>query len=391
MAKSFAFGPARSPPVVTYGASQPARQNVRSQDTGDSRSLARNIAGIVTPAAALTLGIIAFASSTGVQKSEAPGRDTSRASLQGPPRTPVRVELAPSPVTLPVEEVAPGEALASFPVDTRSSPIAAFDPDMQEAWQPADTQSPREQMIARADASVEVALSEFSSAAAIQPVEPRGFAETTPAVAFANRAKAKDLIGANYETGLVRGSPLIELEVESAMARLPDTARSPESDIEFIRRDYSRTVQAAGITRDIPIIDEEGLRLQRLRETFRPDMQRVGEMREKLSALRNAHPRSDYARNTHREQQDAEASFDRQGVSGTVARDDVIETDGKLAWVRLGAVLEVVETRMPPDEYAAMASSNHAGAFVSTTTLKKAGLAAAYDGRKAELSLASTS
>ncbi|MBT8427252.1 MAG: hypothetical protein KJO02_04400, partial [Erythrobacter sp.] len=108
MAKSFAFGPARSPPVVTYGASQPARQNVRSQDTGDSRSLARNIAGIVTPAAALTLGIIAFASSTGVQKSEAPGRDTSRASLQGPPRTSIRVELAPSPVTLPVEEVAPG-------------------------------------------------------------------------------------------------------------------------------------------------------------------------------------------------------------------------------------------------------------------------------------------
>lgn len=138
-------------------------------------------------------------------------------------------------------------------------------------------------MVAREVAKAGTGLWEFLTASAIQPVEPTACAETSPAVAFVNAGKAKDFLGANYEARLGTGSPIIAIQVESAMAQRLDAARTHESDIEYIPRDYSRTIKITGITRDVPIADDVGLPLKRTQEPFKPDMQRVGAIREKLS------------------------------------------------------------------------------------------------------------
>lgn len=383
LAGSFAFGPARSPPVVTYGAWPRGQQNVRPVDAEKDRNLVRNVAGIVTPAAAITLGIIAFASSTAPERSATPESSTPADAFEPTPnRAPILVERVPQAVTIPVESVAVARTVEGVPEDAQPARIAAVEPRGREIGQAAVTQAGQLQMVARPDPIASSRGADPVAGELIPPFAPTALPESRSSLAFANAVKAKEVLGANNEASLVTGQPLIELEIERA-----SETQTLDAEVEYVRRDYSQTVKIAGVARDIPIPDSEVQSLHAAREPFQPDLQKVGEMREKISALKNAHPRVDYARNTEPRGQDSPASATSHSVTGTIAPDDVIVSDGKLSWVRLGALLDVVEAGMPPDRFAVLASSNTAGAFVSTATLHRAGLEASYDGKQAELTL----
>lgn len=388
LAGSNAFGQARTPPVVTYGVMPRARLDVQPQASDESRNLALNIAGILTPAAALTLGIIAFASATNFQQSSPPPDDgADDAQADSPGKAAKRVEIAPRPVGIPQEVVTPSTPSPDRLGSARPAAIASYDRGARESWQPASPDTARTRMVARPVGDTSAPIADVQVEAEMRPLEPARFSGYAADVSFSNSGPAKQVSGLNDKAWLAADAPAIEFQVEIVMAPQPGVRAAPQADAKYVRRDYSRTIGIAGATRDTPISKAQAARLQVPREPFRPDMHSLGRMREKIEALKNAHPRVARAKNAQAPEEAGQTLDVGRTVTGTVAPESVILSDGELAWVKIGAVLHTVEAEMAPDRYAALSGSPNAQAFISPAMLHGAGIDVDFDSATGNLSV----
>ncbi|MBY6128316.1 hypothetical protein KUW15_06285 [Qipengyuania aquimaris] len=373
--------------MVTYRPSPRERQKAEKPSARDSRHLALNVAGFLTPAAAITVGIFAYTLSERLSEDPRPQNAAEADKPTSDPRNPAaRSEFVPRQVTLAAERLATEQPAKVSYASVQSAPIAVQATKKPDGWQPAMLEPATPRIVARPLEEAPASQSELQADAIMQPLEPAIFSGIQTGPSLANSKLAKESFGPNAAMGGTQPAPLEEVQIEIVIEPEGNSEEAELSGSRFVRRDYSRTVRVAGSRTDTPIAKSELIRAQELRDSYRSGIPAVQEVREKMEALKNAHPRGALAKNTIPGQ--PTGMHTEKAMTGTVAPEAVILVEDELAWVQLGALLEVLESGIAAEEYTSLASSSAAGAFVSPSMLRDAGIDASYDASTQQLVLA---
>ena len=335
MGQAFAARYRQSAPIVTYGVTPRAEQLAPNPDESDDHSLIWSISGAVPSAAALALGALAFATTSDLPKDAT--QDEARNDLgpaaedRGPA---VRVAIPTIPMQLPVDL---GTEEGSHRFSAEPNPIAASKVKAGGNWQPA-TSEPRRYVLAAKPAPKEPTGTPALAPQARTITELSPFqVEAAPSPAATPKAipEKQSLASIVRQTSEAAATRPHSLSVEMAMAPAPRAAVPSPSSREYIRRDYSNTLAGSAANRDTRLGPEETARLA--------------------------------------------AATSNPSISGQPSPESVQLVDGKLASVKLGEVLKLVETQMDPAEYAALANSTSANSYVGPEMMKDAGIEASFD------------
>ncbi|QZD93140.1 hypothetical protein K3162_03650 [Qipengyuania xiapuensis] len=309
-------------------------------------------------------------------------------SLSDPQSPTSRTEMNPRQVTLPAVSLAPEEpAKASF-ASVQAAPIAAQGSKKRDDWRPATLEPSTPRIATRPLQEAPASRLETQADAIMRPLDPPIFSGIQTGPSLANGKLAKESFGPNAAFGGTDAAPLEDMQIEIVIEPEGNSEEAEPSSSRYVRRDYSRTVHVAGVRRDIPIAKSEMIRAQELRDSYRDGIPAVREVRKKMEALKNAHPRGALAKNGIPGQ--PTGIHTENAMTGKVAQEAVILVEDELAWVQLGALLEIVQRGIAPEEYTSLASSSAAGAFVSPSMLRDAGIDAVYDASTQQLALAAT-
>ncbi|UOR15257.1 hypothetical protein [Qipengyuania aquimaris] len=270
----------------------------------------------------------------------------------------------------------------------QAAPIAVQATKERDDWQPATLEPATPRIVTKPLGAAPPSQSQTQADAIMPPLDPAIFSGIQTGPSLANSKLAKESFGPNAAMGGTQPAPLEEMQIQIVIEPKGNSAEAELSSSRYVRRDYSRTVHVAGARRDVPIAKSEMVRAQELRDTYRGGIPAVQEVREKMEALKNAHPRGALAKNGIPGQ--PTEMHTENAMSGKVAPEAVILVEDELAWVQLGALLEVVQPGIAPEEYTSLASSSAAGAFVSPSMLRDAGIDASYDASTLQLALATT-
>ena len=353
----------------------------------DSRHLALNVAGFLTPAAAITLGILAYALTDGFSEGPQPRNDAEPDEpIRVPRSVAAQAEFVLREVTLPAESLASEKPAKVSYESVQAAPIAMQVTKKRDDWQPATLEPPTPQIVTRPLEGAPARHSGAQSDAIMRPLDPPIFSGIQTGPSLANSKLAKESFGPNAPIGGTQRAPVEEMQIQIVIEPDRNSAEAALASSRYVRRDYSRTVHVAGARRDFPIAKSEMVRAQELRDTYRGGIPAVREVREKMEALKNAHPHRALVKNGIPEQPAGMPA--EETMTGRVAPEAVILVEGELAWVQLGALLEFVETGIAPEEYTSLASSSAAGAFVNPTMLRDSGIDANYDASTQQLALA---
>lgn len=317
-------------PVVSYRVAP--REEQRAGAAGN-RGLIWNISGSVPSAAAIAVGLLAFSSS-----SDLPASDRS-ADLSAPAST----------------DRLTNAWLTSVPR------LAATDPE-------PDT--------------------ERDAGAGTQGTEP---AVAVPLARPESRMQFAAVAESLPRQFRPAPGPVLELAAE-AIVPPPSIAPGPDPVIhnvsatgtEIVRRDYSKTL---GIVASVP--PDDGARKNAAIDL---PTGRVAAIRDRLGSLRSRTGSGDVAATGEALQQSTGAAFASNGqamVHGPVSDGEVTLSDGELAAVKLGALLNLVEGKMERTQYEALAQSSNAQAFVTPTQIEDMGMQASFDAETKEIALTS--
>lgn len=373
---------------MTYAVSPRAKKSAQNQRTENSNNLAKNIAGFVTPAAALSLGVLAFVTisdqaeqGTGEEERGDPG------PMQSPGEALVRTQIPTAELSNP-SEIAPNvEADAGKPDEAQFGRVASSPIEQRGSWQPASLNEPEFQLVARPLQTQSEEKHQLVSEVGTAGYAPDILSPIKIETAFANIASSRPQAPADLKSesklgGLPQPTRL-EIEIASSFEQRQE-ATSPSG---YVRRDYSRTIAIAGRDRDIPLQEAPEEPPELASRPFRPDPQLVGQMREKIGALRNASLRPIVAKNLAPASKTIAPQDTPPTYSGNIAREDITTIGGELATVRLGALIDIVETELGAERHAELAGSPSARVFVDRAKLQASGIDAAYHPGSGTISL----
>lgn len=383
-------GRRRPPPIVTYGGTPRGSPREDPGSNEHSRNLALNIAGIVTPVAAITLGIIAFTAGSDFRSAQpGEGNASDRDMAPRPDRVPVRENGEQSGVVTPDQVPLATESQRENLITPIPAPVASFghlDAATAKSWTPATVSTAPMRIVARPVERATPAISAIETEVIAAPT-PEMPASLEHANAFGNAAALKAGLGTNETASLAAHSESQELRIEFTMAALPEGAGRSQAGKEYVRRDYSRTIASPAIPRDVSIAKMDTAFARSEPRLFEHELLQAGQIRERMERLRNGHPRLGLPKNDQPQQQDSAASSPQQAFAGRIAPENIIHGDTGVTWVKLGALLDIVGPEMAPDHLAALAASSSADAFVSPATLHAAGIDLDYNGATGELVL----
>lgn len=384
------FGRRRSPPIVTYGGTPRGSPGEVPSGNEHSRNLALNIAGIVTPVAAITLGIIAFTAGSDFRSAQ-PGEGNAgdRDIVPRPDRVPVRENGEKSVVVSPGQVPLATKGQRDNLITPIPAPVAShghLDAATAKSWTPATVSTAPTQIVARAAERTTPAISAIETEVIAAPT-PEMPASLEHVNAFGNAAALKAGLGTNDTASLATHYVSGGVRIEFTMAALPEGAERSQAGKEYVRRDYSRTIASPTIPRDISIARTDTSFAQSEPRLFEHEFIQAGQIRERMERLRNAHPRLASPKNDRPQQQDSTASSPQQAFAGIIAPENIIHGDSWVTWVKLGALLDIVGPEIAPDHFASLAGSSSADAFVSPATLHSAGIDLDYNGGTGEVVL----
>lgn len=384
------FGRRRPPPIVTYGGTPRGSPGEVPSGNEHSRNLALNIAGIVTPVAAITLGIIAFTAGSDFRSAQ-PGEGNAgdRDMVPRPDRVPVRENGEKSVVVSPGQVPLATKSQRDNLITPIPAPVAShghLDAATAKSWTPATVSTAPTQIVARAAERTTPAISAIETEVIAAPT-PEMPASLEHVNAFGNAAALKAGLGTNDTASLATHYVSGGFRIEFTMAALPEGAERSQAGKEYVRRDYSRTIASPTISRDISIARTDTSFAQSEPRLFEHEFIQAGQIRERMERLRNAHPRLALPKNDRPQQQDSTASSPQQAFAGIIAPENIIHGDSGVTWVKLGALLDIVGPEIAPDHFASLAGSSSADAFVSPATLHSAGIDLDYNGGTGEVVL----
>ena len=389
MVRSRTFGSRHAPPIVTYGVA-PKRLQVAEPPREGGRTVSWNIAGVVTPVAAITLGAMAFATTSDIPAAPSARPEASQGGIVRVPATVTLVEWPASRSRIPAASV-----LAMSSVD-KAPPLAS---PADAAARVAEPRAAKPGPKPAAPNHIRVAIVAHPEAGGLGTqarVIPESGTRTFEA-AFASMPKLSnpatknrgddmegDFAGANISVPVEPRQPQ---RVEFHLATSP--APNVRSSSDTIRRDYSRTLAVSGGSRDVAISGYPAPEARLATRATAPETPAIGTLRDRMAAVRKASlPQAAINEGTSGDHHDV-AQGQSDVFSAKVAQGDVTFDNGELSAVKISALLDVVKADLDPDTYEAFAKSSHANSFVSAQTLRDAGIDANADSGTGKVSLSS--
>ena len=385
MATSYSFGRRYAPPIVTYRVA-PKRVSEAGKGSDSSRYLAWNIAGVVTPVAAITLGAMAFATTSDIPVVPSHRSDPAIGGIAHPQSKQALVDDAAAGFTFSAPSIPtirtadePARLAEAIAAPTAREPV-------RQSRKAAAPNHFRVAIVVHPEAAKPVGMSQAIAEAVTRPVE----VDPLSPPKLTNLAAKKVRNGGMGDTPAnisVPAEPAQSQRVELMLAAVPEPGTPATTGI--IRRDYSRTLAIGETSRDVALSDAVVRQPQLAARPAPPETPAIGTIRDKMAVVKKASVTKTALRDEDRAKQSTLANEGASVASGKVADADMAFVDGELSAVRIGALLDIVKSDLGPDAYAAFSNSRHADSFVSTQMLRDAGIDASGDPATGKINLSS--